>query len=118
MSILALVVLLSAVGLHGRSFVPLLSSHACTIPGIMAARSMDNHADRLSTILAADQILVLRDGRIVERARSSDGPTLVVTPLPAERVPEFEVRIRWDKLPWGIVEPTAVDAAMGTGVPS
>ena len=44
---------LTAVGLHGRSFVALLTSHACAIPGIMAARSIDNHRDRLATMLVA-----------------------------------------------------------------
>ena len=40
-------------GLGGRSFVPLLSSFACTVPGIMAARTIDNPRDRLVTILVA-----------------------------------------------------------------
>jgi ferrous iron transport protein B len=45
--------LLAAVGLHGKSFIPLLSSHACAIPGIMAARNIDNHRDRLATMFVA-----------------------------------------------------------------
>jgi ferrous iron transport protein B len=45
--------LLSSVGLHGKSFVPLLSSHACAIPGIMATRSMAHSRDRLATMLVA-----------------------------------------------------------------
>ena len=40
-------------GLSGRSFIPLLSSFACAVPGIMSARSIDNHRDRLATILVA-----------------------------------------------------------------
>jgi ferrous iron transport protein B len=40
-------------GLHGRAFIPLLSSFACAIPGIMAARVIDNPRDRLTTILVA-----------------------------------------------------------------
>lgn len=44
---------LSAVGLHGRSFVPLLTSHACAIPGIMAARGIEHPRDRLVTMLVA-----------------------------------------------------------------
>jgi ferrous iron transport protein B len=40
-------------GLHGRAFIPLLSSFACAIPGIMAARVIDNRRDRLTTILIA-----------------------------------------------------------------
>ena len=44
---------LSKVGLHGKSFIPLLSSFACAIPGIMATRTMENRKDRLATILVA-----------------------------------------------------------------
>ena len=40
-------------GLTGRSFIPLLSSFACAIPGIMAARSIQDSRDRLTTILVA-----------------------------------------------------------------
>ena len=40
-------------GLSGRSFIPLLSSFACAIPGIMAARTIDNRRDRIATILIA-----------------------------------------------------------------
>ena len=45
--------ILAAVGLHGKSFIPLLSSHACAIPGIMAARNIDSHRDRLATMFVA-----------------------------------------------------------------
>jgi ferrous iron transport protein B len=45
--------LLCGVGLGGRSFIPLLSSFACAIPGIMAARTIENPRDRLLTILVA-----------------------------------------------------------------
>jgi len=38
-------------GLHGRAFIPLLSSFACAIPGIMAARTIENRRDRMTTIL-------------------------------------------------------------------
>ena len=41
------------VGLTGRSFIPLLSSFACAIPGIMATRSISDPRDRLTTILVA-----------------------------------------------------------------
>lgn len=41
------------VGLHGRAFIPLLSSYACAIPGIMATRTIENPRDRLTTILVA-----------------------------------------------------------------
>jgi len=45
--------LMSKVGLHGKSFVPMLSSFACAIPGVMAARTIDSPRDRLVTILVA-----------------------------------------------------------------
>ncbi len=45
--------LLSKVGLHGKSFIPLLSSFACAIPGIMAARTIENRRERLATIMVA-----------------------------------------------------------------
>ncbi|MFI0348328.1 MAG: ferrous iron transport protein B [Chthoniobacterales bacterium] len=44
---------MSKVGLHGKSFIPLLSSYACAIPGIMATRTIENRKDRLVTILVA-----------------------------------------------------------------
>lgn len=44
---------MSAVGLHGKSFIPLLSSFGCAVPGIMAARTVENFKDRLVTILVA-----------------------------------------------------------------
>src|SRR3990167_9705709 len=44
---------MSKVGLHGKSFIPLLSSYACAIPGIMATRTIENNKDRLVTILVA-----------------------------------------------------------------
>lgn len=44
---------MSRVGLSGRSFIPLLSSFACAIPGIMATRSIDNRRDRIATIMIA-----------------------------------------------------------------
>ncbi|MEX0322513.1 MAG: ferrous iron transport protein B [Puniceicoccaceae bacterium] len=44
---------MSRVGLHGRSFIPLLSSYACAVPGIMAARTIESPKDRLVTIMVA-----------------------------------------------------------------
>ncbi len=44
---------MSRVGLNGRSFIPLLGSYACAIPGIMATRTIENARDRLVTILVA-----------------------------------------------------------------
>jgi len=45
--------LMSRVGLNGKSFIPLLSSYACAIPGIMATRTIEDPKDRLTTILVA-----------------------------------------------------------------
>jgi ferrous iron transport protein B len=45
--------LMAKVGLSGRAFIPLLSSFACAIPGIMATRTIDNRRDRLTTIIIA-----------------------------------------------------------------
>jgi ferrous iron transport protein B len=44
---------MSRVGLSGKSFIPILSSFACAVPGIMAARVIENERDRLTTILVA-----------------------------------------------------------------
>ena len=45
--------IMGGAGLHGRAFIPLLSSSACAIPGIMATRVIDNRRDRLTTIMVA-----------------------------------------------------------------
>jgi ferrous iron transport protein B len=45
--------LMGGVGLHGRAFIPLLSSFACAVPGIMASRTIENRADRIATIMIA-----------------------------------------------------------------
>ena len=45
--------LMGKVGLSGRAFIPLLSSFACAIPGIMAARTIPNWRDRIATIMVA-----------------------------------------------------------------
>jgi ferrous iron transport protein B len=45
--------LMAPVGLSGRAFIPLLSSFACAVPGIMATRTIDDERDRLTTILIA-----------------------------------------------------------------
>ena len=44
---------MGTVGLSGRSFIPLLSSFACAIPGVMATRTISNWRDRLTTIMIA-----------------------------------------------------------------
>ena len=45
--------LMSKLGLSGKSFVPLMSSFACAVPGVMATRVIENHRDRMVTILVA-----------------------------------------------------------------
>jgi len=45
--------IMGGAGLHGRAFIPLLSSFACAIPGIMATRVIDQKRDRITTILVA-----------------------------------------------------------------
>ncbi len=45
--------LMAKAGLNGRAFIPLLSSFACAIPGVMAARTIEDERDRLTTILIA-----------------------------------------------------------------
>ena len=45
--------LMARAGLNGKSFIPLLSSVACAVPGIMSARVIENRRDRLATILVA-----------------------------------------------------------------
>jgi ferrous iron transport protein B len=45
--------IMAAVGLSGRAFIPLLSSFACAVPGIMATRTIEDEKDRLTTILIA-----------------------------------------------------------------
>jgi ferrous iron transport protein B len=44
---------MSRVGLHGKAFLPLISSFACAIPGIMATRTIENRRDRFATIMIA-----------------------------------------------------------------
>jgi ferrous iron transport protein B len=45
--------LMRGVGLHGKAFVPLMSSFACAIPGVMATRTIENPKDRIATIMIA-----------------------------------------------------------------
>jgi ferrous iron transport protein B len=45
--------LMRAVGLHGKAFVPLLSSFACAVPGIMGTRTIENPKDRIATMMIA-----------------------------------------------------------------
>ncbi len=70
---------MSRVGLHGRSFIPLLSSYACAVPGIMGTRTIDNPKDRLVTILVAPFASC--------SARLPVYAIMIVTIFPTERVP-------------------------------
>lgn len=45
--------LMRSIGLHGKAFMPLLSSFACAVPGIMATRTIENPKDRIATIMIA-----------------------------------------------------------------
>src|SRR5258708_26212596 len=45
--------LMTKVGLSGKSFVPLMSSFACAVPGVMATRVIEDRRDRMTTILVA-----------------------------------------------------------------
>jgi ferrous iron transport protein B len=70
------------VGLHGKSFIPLLSSFACAIPGIMATRTIENRKDRLATIFIAPFMSC--------PARLPVYALLIALCFPADRVPAWE----------------------------
>jgi ferrous iron transport protein B len=70
---------MSKVGLNGRSFIPLLGSYACAIPGIMATRTIENAKDRLVTILVAPLMSC--------SARLPVYLLMIATLLPGEAVP-------------------------------
>ncbi|MDI1250362.1 MAG: ferrous iron transport protein B, partial [Lacunisphaera sp.] len=70
---------MSKVGLNGRSFIPLLGSYACAIPGIMATRTIENAKDRLVTILVAPLMSC--------SARLPVYLLMIATLLPGETVP-------------------------------
>ncbi len=70
---------MSKVGLNGRSFIPLLGSYACAIPGIMATRTIENARDRLVTILVAPLMSC--------SARLPVYLLMIATLLPGETVP-------------------------------
>jgi len=70
---------MSKVGLNGRSFIPLLGSYACAIPGIMATRTIENARDRLVTILVAPLMSC--------SARLPVYLLMIATLLPSEVVP-------------------------------
>jgi ferrous iron transport protein B len=70
---------MSKVGLHGKSFIPLLGSYACAIPGIMATRTIEDAKDRLVTILVAPLMSC--------SARLPVYLLMIATLLPGEAVP-------------------------------
>ncbi|MFM8577490.1 MAG: ferrous iron transporter B [Planctomycetaceae bacterium] len=78
--------LLAGVGLGGRSFIPLLSSFACAIPGIMATRGIESRRERLLTILVAP--LMSCSARL---------PVYVL--LCGAFVPDLAVGVSWLRLP-------------------
>jgi ferrous iron transport protein B len=73
---------MSSVGLHGKSFIPLLSSYACAIPGIMATRTIENPKDRLATILVAPFMSC--------SARLPVYALMIATLFPADDVPAWQ----------------------------
>ena len=73
---------MSGVGLHGKSFIPLLSSYACAIPGIMATRTIENPKDRLATILVAPFMSC--------SARLPVYALMIATLFPADDVPAWQ----------------------------
>ncbi len=72
---------MSKVGLHGKSFIPMLSSYACAIPGIMATRTIESPKDRLVTILVAPLMSC--------SARLPVYTVLIAACIPAKRVLGF-----------------------------
>ena len=73
--------LMSKVGLNGKSFIPLLSSYACAIPGIMATRTIEEPKDRLVTILVAPLMSC--------SARLPVYLLMIAALLPGDRVPTW-----------------------------
>jgi ferrous iron transport protein B len=76
--------LMGGVGLSGRAFIPLLSSFACAIPGIMAARTIPSWRDRLTTIMIAP--LMTCSARLPVYA------LLIAAFIPAEAVGPFNLQ--------------------------
>jgi ferrous iron transport protein B len=79
--------LMSRIGLSGKSFIPLLSSYACAVPGIMAARVIENRRDRLVTILVAPLM-------------SCSARLPVYALLIAAFIPNLTIGSGWFELPW------------------
>jgi len=76
--------LMRRLGLPGKSVIPLLSSHACAIPGIMSARIIENQKDRMATILVAPLTTC--------SARLPVYTMLIAALLPAHKILGLDVR--------------------------
>ena len=79
--------LMARVGLSGKSFIPLLSSFACAVPGIMATRVIENRRDRFVTILVAPLM-------------SCSARLPVYTLLIGAFVPNWTIGSGWLSVPW------------------
>ena len=94
--------LMGEVGLSGRAFIPLLSSFACAIPGIMATRTISDPRDRLTTILIAPlmtcsarlPVYTLLIGAFIPRAHAV-GPLQSAGRDAVRAVPGRRRRARW-----------------------
>jgi len=97
--------LMSRIGLSGKSFIPLLSSFACAVPGIMATRVIENRRDRLVTILVAPLM-------------SCSARLPVYTLLIAAFVPNLTLGRGWFALPWlhGLVMFAMYSIGIVTGI--
>lgn len=97
--------LMSRIGLSGKSFIPLLSSFACAVPGIMATRVIENRRDRLVTILVAPLM-------------SCSARLPVYTLMIAAFVPNLTIGAGWFALPWlhGLVMFAMYSIGIVTGI--
>jgi ferrous iron transport protein B len=80
--------LMVRVGLSGKSFIPLLSSFACAVPGVMATRVIENERDRLTTILVAPLLTC--------SARLPIYALLIAAIIPDQRYMVFKTRMFGD----------------------
>jgi ferrous iron transport protein B len=93
--------LMSRIGLSGKSFIPLLSSFACAVPGIMATRVIENPRDRLVTILVAPLM-------------SCSARLPVYTLLIGAFVPAWTIAVGWVEIPW--LQGLVMFAMYGVGI--
>ena len=89
--------LMAKIGLNGRAFIPLLSSFACAIPGIMAARSIEGERDRLTTILIAPLMTC--------SARWPVYFLIIAAFIPAKKIGLFSLQglVAFGLVVWGVV---------------